>query len=62
MWPWHRRSDEDFSEEIRANVALESDRLEAEGMRPEEARIAALRAFGNVTRAREQFYELRRTI
>jgi putative ABC transport system permease protein len=60
MWPWHRRSDEDFSEEIRASIALEADRLEAEGMRPDEARMAALRAFGNVTRAREQFYESRR--
>ena len=60
MWRWHRRSDEDFSEEISANLALEADRLEAEGMRPEEARMAALRAFGNVTRAREQFYESRR--
>jgi hypothetical protein len=57
MWPWRRRSDEDFAEEIRANIALEIDRLIAEGVSPNEARTAALRTFGNMTRARERFYE-----
>jgi putative ABC transport system permease protein len=56
------RSDEDFAREIDAHVALETDRLIAEGMPPGEARAAALRAFGSPTRAREQFYESRRRI
>jgi predicted permease len=62
MWSWHRRSDEDFTEEIRANIALETHRLIAEGMNPDEARTAALRTFGNVTRAQERFYEARRML
>jgi hypothetical protein len=60
MWRWRRRTDEDFTEEIRANIAIEIDRLLAEGMSREDARTAALRAFGNVARARESFYESRR--
>jgi putative ABC transport system permease protein len=60
MWRWHRRTDEDFTEEIRANIALETDRFIAEGMNPEQARALALRTFGNVTRAQEQFYRSRR--
>src|SRR5258708_4181743 len=62
MWRWRRRTDEDFSEEIRADIALEMDRLIAEGMGPEEAGAAALRAFGNVTRTQERFYESRRVM
>ena len=57
MWRWRRRTDEDFAEEIRANIAIDTDRLIAEGMSPEKARAAALRAFGNVTRTQERFYE-----
>jgi len=62
VWKWRRRSDEDFVEEIRANIAIDTDRFIAEGMSPEEARRAALRAFGNVTRAQERFYEAGRMI
>lgn len=62
MWPWRRRSDDEFSDEIRAHIALEADRLQADGLSPDEARLAALRAFGNVTRARERFFESRRTV
>ena len=62
MWKWRRRTDEDFGEEIRANIALEIDRFVAEGMSPENARAAALRAFGSVTRAQERFYESRRVM
>jgi predicted permease len=54
------RDDEDFSAEIRAHVELETDRLMAEGVSPEEARRLALRAFGNVTAARERFHETSR--
>ena len=62
MWPWRRRTDEDFTEEIRANIAIDTDRFVAEGMSHKEAHDAALRAFGNVTRAQERFYESRRVM
>ncbi len=54
------RDEEDFSREIRAHLELEADRLIDDGVRPDEARNAALRAFGNVTLARERFYEASR--
>ena len=56
------RSDEDFSDEIEAHLALETDRLVADGMSPDEARAAARRAFGSPRRSRVQFYESRRTM
>jgi len=62
MWRWRRRSDEDFAEEIRANIDIDVDRLVAQGRDPAEARAAALRAFGNVTHAQERFYESRRVM
>jgi predicted permease len=57
MWWRHRRRDEDFREEVEAHLALETERLIADGRRPGDARDAALRSFGNVTRAQERFYE-----
>jgi predicted permease len=60
MWPFNQRSDVDFRHEIEAHVALETDRLVAEGLSPEEAREAAFRTFGNITAARERFYESQR--
>lgn len=51
------RSNQDFSEEIKAHIELEADRLAAEGMDREQALSAARRAFGNVTQSRERFYE-----
>jgi predicted permease len=55
-----RRSDGDFADEIAAHIANETDRLIADGLSPEEARAAALREFGSVSRTRERFYESRR--
>ena len=52
-----KRKTSDFSGEIEAHIELETDRLRAEGLEDEEARSAARRAFGNVTRAQERFYE-----
>src|SRR5579862_3155046 len=52
-----KRKPSDFSGEIEARIELETDRLRAEGLEDEEARSAARRAFGNVTRAQERFYE-----
>jgi len=51
---------DDFTDEIRAHLQIETDRLIADGMTPEAARLAARRAFGNVTRAEERFYESQR--
>ena len=62
MWPFRRRADEDFRREIDAHLALEAERLIDEGVSPEDARHAAARAFGNVTSARERFYESRRLV
>jgi predicted permease len=52
-----RRRLDDFATEIEAHLQLEADRLQAEGLSADQARAAAHRAFGNVTRARERFYE-----
>ena len=52
-----RRSLDDFTAEIRSHLQLEIDRLQEEGLSAEEARDAAVRAFGNVTVSRERFYE-----
>lgn len=55
-----RRKSGDFDAELDAHLQLEADRLQEQGLSEEEARMAARRAFGNTTRAREQFYESRR--
>ena len=57
MWWKQRRSDEDFSSEIDAHLALEAERLVDDGMSPDEARDAARRAFGNTASAQERFHE-----
>jgi putative ABC transport system permease protein len=62
MWRRRNRTREDFHEEIGAHLAIDTDRLVAEGMSPADARAAARRAFGNVIHAHEQFYESRRVI
>jgi hypothetical protein len=52
-----KRKQGDFVTEIEAHLDLETERLKEEGLSEEEARMAARRAFGNVTRAEERFYE-----
>ena len=56
MWK-RRRSTQDFSEEIRAHLAIEADRLRQEGRSEEEATFAARRALGNLTAMEERFHE-----
>lgn len=56
-----RRRDADFSAEIAAHLALETDRLVAEGLSAEDAVYEARRRFGNVGLAQEAFHR-RRTI
>ena len=53
-------SPDDFRDEIRAHIELEADRLREQGLSPQEAQSAALRAFGNVTHAEERRYESHR--
>jgi putative ABC transport system permease protein len=55
-----RRSTDDFSEEIRAHIAHETESLIADGMGPDEAARVARQRFGNVTSATERFHESRR--
>ncbi len=58
MWKWRRRPDKDFAEEIQDHISQETKRLvEDEGLSVADARARAIRSFGNVTRARERFFE-----
>src|SRR5215467_28104 len=52
-----RRKTNDFSDEIESHLQMETERLREQGLSEEDARAAARRAFGNVTRAQERFYE-----
>jgi putative ABC transport system permease protein len=52
-----RRNPKDFSAEIESHLQLEAARFREQGLSEEEARMAARRAFGNVTLAEERFYE-----
>jgi len=54
---WRKRKQSDFTAEIEAHLELETERLKEQGLSEEEARVAARRAFGNVTQAQERFYE-----
>jgi putative ABC transport system permease protein len=57
-----KRSGDDFDREIRAHIEIETERLVDEGMAPDTARVAARRRFGNVSLARERFYEAGRLL
>ncbi len=52
-----KRKLDDFSEEIDAHLQLEFERQRGLGLSEEDAWAAARRAFGNVTQAKERFYE-----
>ena len=54
-----KRQARDFKAEIEAHLQLETERLREQGLSEEEAHNAACRAFGNVTKAQERFYESR---
>lgn len=56
---WSRkRVDDDAAEELRAHLELLTDRYINNGMTQEEARAAASRQMGNVTRVREDIHEM----
>src|SRR5262245_48244628 len=48
-----RRAERELDEEIRAHLEMEIERNIAEGMSPEEARLAARRSFGSVALSKE---------
>ena len=60
MW-WRKRSQVDFASEVQSHIELEIERLRAEGLSEEEARLRARKLFGNVLRSHERFYESQRT-
>ncbi|MGP8250435.1 MAG: ADOP family duplicated permease [Terracidiphilus sp.] len=51
-----KRSTQDFDDEMRSHLALETDELKSEGLSDEEARRRARVAFGNMQAAHERFY------
>jgi predicted permease len=53
-WWQIRKRDEDLEREINSDLELEVEEQQERGLSPEEARHAALRAFGNPTLIREQ--------
>lgn len=57
MFGRRRRPESDFSEELQTHLALEIDRLRAEGVGEEEAYRTARRTLGNLGIAGERFYE-----
>jgi predicted permease len=52
----HKRSADDFAEEIKSHLELEADELQNEGLSGDEARRRARVEFGNVQTAQERFY------
>jgi predicted permease len=53
-WWQTKKKDADLERELRSDLELEEEEQKEDGVPPEEARYAALRAFGNPTLLREQ--------
>jgi predicted permease len=53
----NKRSGDDFADEVQSHIEIETDRLVEQGLSREQALASARRTFGNVTGAREKFYE-----
>ena len=53
-WWQIRKRDADLERELNSDLELEEEEQRERGLSPEEARLAALRAFGNPTLIREQ--------
>ena len=56
MWPWQspRSREEELDRELRAHLDLETEERQTQGLPADDARYAALRAFGNVAFVREE--------
>ena len=58
---WNRitgRADRDLDREIRSHLELETEQQQETGLPQEEARFAALQAFGNTTLVKEDVREM----
>ena len=53
-----RRASRDAAEELQAHLELLTERYIASGLPPADAKAAAMRQLGNVTRVREDIYEM----
>ncbi|HEU0038068.1 MAG TPA: permease prefix domain 1-containing protein [Verrucomicrobiae bacterium] len=53
-WWRHREGEQDLEREIRSDLEMEAEEREANGLSSQDARYAARRAFGNVTRVKEE--------
>lgn len=58
-WWQIRKRDADLERELPADLELEEEEQRERGLRPEEARHAARRAFGNATLIKQQTHEAR---
>jgi len=57
-WWQIRKKDSDLERELRSDLELEEEEQRADGLSPEDARYAALRALGNPTLIREQTHAI----
>ena len=57
---FRRRTQEDFSQELKSHLELETDRFREQGLPEEEARRLARLNVGNLTNCEERFYEASR--
>lgn len=57
-WWQFRKRDADLERELRSDLELEEQEQRENGLLPQQARYAALRAFGNATLIREQTHEV----
>src|SRR5688500_13487719 len=57
-WPWRRDREDDLEREIRSHLDCEAEDQQEAGLSPEAAGYAALRAFGNTTRIKEEVRDM----
>ena len=63
LWWWRRKQEsEELDEELRAHLAIEARERSAQGISPEEARLAARRLFGNQTRIAQETRDVWRIV
>jgi putative ABC transport system permease protein len=57
-WLRRKHREQDLDRELRSDLELEAEELEQAGMSPDQAHYAARRAFGNLTRVKEEIREM----